>query len=153
MLVAFRWQDYLQDLRLFCRESTNPNIVALIACQLDLQLWSAFNNHVSSIGLDHPAFTEKTSFFHLNQNLNYYYVVLRVPRYQATNIGSRLEYGAETGAISACKGSDKSLNRQIFTQFFASSRCAPGWKRVNASVHLLPTMFWIRSLLHDSSAP
>ena len=65
MLAVFKWQNYLQNLRLLCWESTNPNIAALriCACQFDLQLWSAFNNHVSSIGLDHPAFTEKTSFF------------------------------------------------------------------------------------------
>ena len=102
MLAVFNWQEYLQNLRLLCWESAYPDISAtwIRACQFDLQLWSAFNNHVSSIGLDHPAFTEKTSFFHLNQNLNYYYAVLRVPRYQATNIGSRLEYGAEKHEVN-----------------------------------------------------
>lgn len=60
-----------------------------------------------------------------NSILNYYYAALRAPRYQATNIGSRLEYGAETEDISVCKDSNKSLNHQILTKTFVSSLCMP----------------------------
>ena len=71
VLAILNWQDYLQGLRLLCWKSTNPNIATLriCACQFDLRLWSTFNNFIMSIGLDHLAFTEKTSFFHLNQNI------------------------------------------------------------------------------------
>ena len=59
MLAVFKWQDYLQNLRLLCWESTNPNIAALriCACQFDLQLWSTFNNFIMSVGLDHVMVT------------------------------------------------------------------------------------------------
>ena len=66
MLAVFNWQEYLQNLRLLCWESAYPNITAtwIRACQFDLQLWSTFNNLVSSIGLDHLAFTKETFFLH-----------------------------------------------------------------------------------------
>lgn len=50
-------------------ESSYTNVATLRICagQSDLQLRSRFNDFVSSISFDHFAFTEKTSFFHLNQ--------------------------------------------------------------------------------------
>ena len=41
-----------------------------------------------------------------------------MPRFQATNMGSRLEYGAETGAISECKSTNSNRKRQIFATLF-----------------------------------
>ena len=45
--------------------------------------------------------------------------------YQATNIGSRLEYGAETGVVSEGKGTNNNRKHKIFTRFFASSIYTP----------------------------
>ena len=40
-----------------------------------------------------------------------------MPRFQATNIGSRLEYGAETGVVSVGKSTNSNRKRQIFAKF------------------------------------
>ena len=40
---------------------------------------------------------------------------------KATNIGSRLEYGAETGAVSECKDTNKKTETQNFTLIFVPS--------------------------------
>ena len=55
----------------------------------------------------------------INSFLDYYYAALRVPRYQATNIGSRLEYGAEIRAFPCAKvviivGIAKSSSKFLF---------------------------------------